>query len=382
MIPSVANCRGGPSVAALAMARELRAQGVECEILTTDDDGPGRLDVPSGEWCEFGGARVWFLPRWSPRQPRAAREYAVGCGLDAWLDARMGSYDILHVHALFSHLPSRTMMRARRAGRPYVLRPLGLLENYSLGRSRLKKWLALAVVDRANVRGAAALHWTSERECEVSSVAWGCPGWVVPLGIDAPAVQPAREIQEVPTILYLSRWAPKKRIDLLLAALGLLRARPWRLVLAGGGGRADGESFEKQVRAWVAGSGFADRVEMPGFLENERKADVLAHSDLFVLPSESENFGIAVAEAMAWGLPCVVTRGVALARDIQENSAGWVSGEGVEELASALSAALTSPQERKSRGRRGATYARSKLSWSACARRIMIGYREICAAAP
>lgn len=376
VIPSVSALRGGPSVAVVAMAREIRTLGIDCDVLTTDDDGPGRMDAVCGGWREHGGARVWFLPRWTPSGPRALREFAVGRGLDAWLDARMAGYDILHVHALFSHLPSRTMTRARRAGRPYILRPLGLLEDYSLRRSRWKKLLALAAADRANVRRAAAIHWTSDRERVVSTIARGCPGWVVPLGVDAPVLPSAREAREIPTILFLSRWAPKKRIDLLLDALANLRDRPWRLVLAGS---ADDGRFGERVREWVAGCGFADRVELPGFLDGERKAAALARADMFVLPSESENFGIAVAEAMAWGLACVVTPGVALADDIAAAGAGWVAGgaDTPGNLAGAIAEALADPAECRNRGARAAGYARENLGWRACARKLLARYSEI-----
>ena len=101
VIPSVSPKRGGPSLAVLAMVRALRARGVDAEIATTTDDGEGVLDVPVEQLTEREGVPVRYFDRWSPPL-RAVREFAYSRSLARWLEKAVGSYDLLHVHAIFS----------------------------------------------------------------------------------------------------------------------------------------------------------------------------------------------------------------------------------------------------------------------------------------
>ncbi|MGH8131332.1 MAG: glycosyltransferase, partial [Steroidobacteraceae bacterium] len=131
VIPSVAPVRGGSSQAVLDAVDALNALGLDAEIVTTNDDGVGTLDVPLFDRIERGGAPVRFFPRWSP-SPRALREFAYSGSLGAWLWRHVADYDLLHVHAFFSFAPSLAMAVARLRGVPYVVRPLGLLGRWSL----------------------------------------------------------------------------------------------------------------------------------------------------------------------------------------------------------------------------------------------------------
>lgn len=381
VIPSVAPLRGGPSVAVLAMCRALADEGVSCDVVATNDNGPGLLDLATDRWIEHESVRCWFLSRFSPSWPIAVREFAFARGAGKWLRNHLHRYDLLHVHALFSHLPSCAMRSARAASIPYILRPLGILEDYSMQKSRFKKQMVLAAWDRANLRGAAAIHWTSERECKASSAAEGQPGWIVPLGTDIPSPNDRTSLAQdhllckdaTPHILFLSRWTPKKRIEMLLGALTPLQDREWRLILAG----ATGGTYEAQIRAAIAQSGLKNRIETPGFLQGLEKHRALASAALFVLPSASENFAIAVAEAMAWGVPCVVSSHVGLAEALARKEAGWVVGDTAADLRDALGTALDDPAERRRRGENAARFASTNLSWSSCARSLKEKYYEV-----
>jgi glycosyltransferase involved in cell wall biosynthesis len=103
----------------------------------------------------------------------------------------------------------------------------------------------------------------------------------------------------------------------------------------------------------------------------------LREADLFVLPSASENFGIAAAEALAAGVPAIVSRHVALADEIESARAGWICGDDAGLLAAALREALGDPDERRRRGQAAAQLARSTFSWKSCAERLIAGYRSI-----
>lgn len=370
VIPSVGPLRGGPSVAALAMGRAIAEEGVECHLVSTNDNGDGLLDVPTGEWIRHGGVKTCFFCRRSAFF-KAFNEFQIGTGFREWLDAHIRDYDLLHVHALFSHLPSSAMGIARRHGIPYVLRPLGILESYSLGRSAWKKRLFLAFCDQANICGASAIHLTSDREREVSIIPGKAPKWVVPLGVEIPGGVTATGGGSPPRIVFLSRWHEKKRIGMLLEALAGLRDLEWSLVLAGAGE----EELTRRIHAQVRRCGLEDRVSFPGFVSGADKWGLLAGADVFVLPSASENFGIAVAEALAIGVPAVISRHVALAGEVEASQAGWICGE--EDLARQLREALGDAEERRRRGRNAAKLARGKFSWKSCAETLVAGYRGL-----
>lgn len=379
VIPSVSPRRGGPSAAVGALARALSAVGVESSIVTTTDHGPDELDVPTDRWVAERGVRVRYFPRFSPRW-RAVREFAYAAGFSEWARRGFREFDVVHVHALFSYLPSRAMTLCRRMNIPYVLRPLGLLEEWSLAQSAVRKRAFLTLCDAANVRAAMAVHFTSEREREVSRIVPESAGFVAPLGVDIPIEPTANRAtarralgiaEDECAFLFLSRWHPKKRIETLLQALASMRDDAWVLVLAGDGD----EKYKAGILAEIRRLGLAAKVRLPGFVDGEAKRDAFAAADVFVLPSHSENFGIAVAEAMASGLPVVVSRGVALAADIGRVDAGWVVNDVESELGPTLARALGSPDERERRGKNAANVARSEYDWNRCAR-IVAGHYE------
>jgi glycosyltransferase involved in cell wall biosynthesis len=372
VIPSIGPLRGGPSVAAIAMCRALADEGVECHIVCTNDNGDQVLDVPTGEWVMHQGVSTWFLQRISPSW-RPLREFQIGKGFSPWLARHAGGYDILHVHALFSHLSSAAMSFARRQGIPYILRPLGILEGYSLGRSAWKKRAFLALFDGANIRGASAIHLTSRLEEEVSLIPGTAPKWIVPLGVDMPSCPPAAGIGDPPQIVFLSRWHEKKRIEMLIEALRELRDLDWHLVLAGAGET----ELTARIHSLIRKHGLETRTSFPGFVAGPEKVQLLREADLFVLPSASENFGIAAAEALAAGVPAIVSRHVALADEIESARAGWICGDDAGLLAAALREALGDPDERRRRGQGAAQLARSTFSWKSCAERLIAGYRSI-----
>lgn len=375
VIPSIGSQRGGPSVAAPAMCRALGARGVTCDLVATNDNGPGFLDVPTGEWTMQAGVRTLFFPR-GGNFFRPLREFQFGKGFAAWIGAHVRDYDLIHVHALFSHLSSVAMRAAGRASVPCVLRPLGLLEHYSLGRSAWKKKAFLRLWDEANIRRAAAIHLTSQRELDVSWLPGAAARWVVPLGVDLPQEE-AREAlprgSGVPQLIFLSRWHAKKRIGVLVEALARLKGRPWHLVLAGTGT----PEIAREVREAVRAAGLGDRVSLPGFLEGAAKWSALRAADLFVLPSASENFGIAVAEALAAGTPAVITRHVALAPEIEAAGAGWICGDNAGALADVLAEALANPSEIARRGANARRLAEECFSWESAAGKLEPLYRSL-----
>jgi glycosyltransferase involved in cell wall biosynthesis len=383
VIPSVSPKRGGPSLAVLAMVRALRAQGVDAEVATTNDDGESVLDVPLNTPGEREGVPVRFFSRFSPPL-RPVREFAYSQGLARWLEAECGGYDVLHVHAIFSHASTCAMAAARRRRVPFLNRPLGQLCEWSLRQRATKKRLYLALVERANLDAAAALHFTTEQErLEAEPLGLRAPGFVVPHGIDVPDLLPDARARlrarlglppDARVVLFLSRVHPKKGLELLIPALAQLRDDLLHFVLAG---NAEPPDYERVVDQIVRETGLAARTHRVPFATGEWKQLLLQGADLFALTSHSENFGLAVVEAWAAGTPVVVTPGVALAEEVRRLGLGEVARLEVPAIADAVGGLLTTPDRRAVAGRAARQLAESKFAWAEVAARLKRQYQQI-----
>ncbi len=370
VVPAVAPRYGGPSEVASRMTAALSSEGVEALLATTDADGPGRLRVETEAVVEHQGARTIFFPRLPGESLKPSPQMA------RWLRENATAFDLVHVHSVFSHPSLAAGAAARAAGTPYVVRPLGQLDSWSLAQHVFRKRLFLAAGGRRLLEGAAALHWTDESErAAVPPLGCSCPGFVVPLGVHDALFDETHGVPRKKTVLFLSRLHPKKNVESLLEAFrdAAATAAGWTLVIAG-----DGE--ERYVRGLRqrAGEGAGEgRVEFAGWLDGEAKLRALREAAVLALPSRQENFGIVVAEAMATGMPVVVTEAVALAREVTRAGAGWVVNGGAGGLVGALGAAMASEEERVRRGNAARALAQRRFRWSAVAGELVREYEKI-----
>ncbi|MBD0319626.1 MAG: glycosyltransferase, partial [Gemmatimonadetes bacterium] len=360
---------GGPSVAVHAMARGVGALGAHVTVATTDADGAGRLPVPLDRAVEADGVEYRYFPRTLPG------EWKLSLALSRWLHASVGRFDVVHVHALFSYATIPGCRAALRHGVPYLLRPLGTLDPWSLAQGAARKRPYLALVEGKHLRHAAAIHATSRAEAEgVAALGYGARVRVVPLGVELPEHVAGRRATPRLRILFLSRLHPKKGLPHLLDAVAEL-TRTGRadveLAVAGTGDAAYRRELEERVRALAIGG----RVRFLGHLEGADKARALADADLFVLPSYQENFGIAVAEALAAGLPVVVSPEVAIAAEVAEAGAGLVAD--ASSLSAAIERLAADPAERARMGARAAALARARYSWERTSRDLLALYEEL-----
>ena len=376
VMAAVAPNYGGPSAAIWPMLAALSDAGADVELVTTDAAGPRR--------------------RWAREEMPAVRfpiHVVAGQGesptnLQKWVRSNVGSYDVLHTHGLWHRHGSAAMAVAREEGVPYVIRTCGMLAPYSWNRRRWKKRPYWWLVERANVRGAAALQVTSPGErAEVE--AWGLPPPIheIPLGLDAEAFETPRDAGHLrsrcgaaagdrPIILFLGRLHPVKGItDLLLPALERVQA-DWFLALAGLPAE-DVPGYEAEIRATAARLGIGDRLCLLGSVSGREKWACYDGAAVVVQPSHTESFGLSVVEAMARGRPVVVTEGVQSRSIVEAAGAGPVVPFDPTALAEALSSSLADADAAEARGLAGQAYVKRELRWDRAARSLVTLYASV-----
>ncbi|MEB3209762.1 MAG: glycosyltransferase [Leptolyngbyaceae bacterium] len=388
VIPSISSLLGGPALVALNLTHALQELGVDTDIVTTNFNGDIPLPVSLNQRVHYpiegeGSPTVpiWFLPYAKP----ALKEFLFSPELTHWLWHHIHRYDVLDNHYLFSYAPTCAAAIARLKHIPYTVRTMGQLSPWALEQSRLKKQLYTHIVERKNLKKAAAIHCTTLQEAnDVRQFGIQTPTVTLPLGVNFPTFHPNAKqrlrqtygvANEVPVILFLSRLHYKKRPELLLESLKQLAQQNYvfHLIMAGSGE----QSYLDKLKQLTISFDIADRVSFPGFVTGSNKDILLQGSDFFVLPSFSENFGIAVAEALIAKLPVVITPGIQIASDIERANAGIVVSNDLSSLTHAIARLLSSPELRQTLGQNGQQFAQARYTWKAIAKELVNVYTMI-----
>jgi glycosyltransferase involved in cell wall biosynthesis len=380
VIPSVAPWRGGASAVIRAVTRGLARKRLETHVATTNDNRPTLLEVPLGKPVDEEGVIYHYFPR-------QTRFYIGSLPFSKWLLRCAAEYDLIHIHAVFSYCSNVAAWIACRKAIPYIITPHGVLNRWGFENRRpVLKQLSFALLEKYLLSRAAVVHYTTEQERH-EAVGLGFPHRpvVIPNPVEmAPTESAVRgqfrvqypELADRRIVLFLSRIDPKKGLDLLLSAF---REVLWQdpraaLVIAG-----EGEpSLVDRLHRMAAELGIANSTFWPGFLSGARRAAAFADAELFVLPSYSENFGIAPVEAMAFGLPVVLTDQVGIHKEVSEARAGIVTPVSSEAIASALLLLLRDHGLRPEMGRNARQLAASRYSVETVAGQLHDLYVELC----
>jgi glycosyltransferase involved in cell wall biosynthesis len=364
---------GGPPRSILGLCKALLKVGVKLEVFTTTANGVFDLPATSESAEDYEGVPVRYFPRAFPRK------FFGTAGLAEMISSVIDSYDLLHIHGLWN-LPAWTASQpARKAGLPYVLSPRGMLEPASLSHKSWRKRLAYLMMERRNLSKARMLHATSEVEGQtLKSYGFDAEIVVLPNGVDVWEGPPlSRGIfrrkhgldENTKLIVFLGRIHPIKRLDILASAFVQINEviPNSRLVIAGPdecGHRGSLEPIFSQrgdAALWVGEVGQAD------------KWGLLQDADVLVMCSDSESFGISVVEAMAAGLPVVVTKTCPW-QEVETAGCGyWVAQESGE-IARAVKYILSHPDEAQAMGERGKALASANYGWDSIARKMAACY--------
>jgi glycosyltransferase involved in cell wall biosynthesis len=364
---------GGPPRTVLGLCQALAAAGADVEVFTTTANGDEPLP-PAPDGVIYEGVRVRYFPlAWPSFGWRAV-------GLAEAVARAARDADLIHVHGLWNLTAWAGVGAAQASSVPYVLSPRGMLQPDAMAHHHALKAVAYRAVEREHLRGAALLHATSEAEARALAAAGPrvvlVGNGVTSMEVTADAIARVRQRFDLPAdvdvVTFLGRLHPIKRLDLLAAAFARVRSSGRRacLVIAGPDETGQRCRLEPSLRD------VADDVRWTGAVDGEDKWSLLHASRALVQCSDSESFGLSVAEALAAGVPVVVTeRGAWDA--IAAVGCGYVVDHDADAIAGALERLLADPAEARAMGLRGRAWAQRTFGWEAIGRAMLREYESI-----
>ncbi|MGL5080762.1 MAG: glycosyltransferase [Microcoleaceae cyanobacterium] len=363
VIASINEAVGGPAYSVTSLAQALSEQQVHPHLFTLNYQQVGEQILTSD--VELHSYTATFLAKYFRGfQPSASHKL---CQLAS---TRL---DLIHNHGLwmFPNIYARQAALCNHI--PLIISPRGMLESWSLKNSWYKKRLAWILYEQKNLNSATAFHATSDEEVQsIRRLGYQQPIALIPNGIAVPEFleQPGREVlvQAFPELghkkwlLFLSRIHPKKGIDNLLYVWQNISQSfsDWHLIIAG----PDLIDYRGKLESIIEQLNLKDRVTFTGMLSGTAKASALTCADLFVLPTHSENFGIAIAESLAHAVPVITTKGAPWQNLIEYNCGWWIENNQKELKTALLNAMKLSDSERKLMGERGRMMVEQKYSWT------------------
>ena len=384
---SIAPRTGGLRVGVLGLCQGLANRGHQVSLYTTNADGNETLNVPLGISTLEETVEVFFYPA-----QKVIFGNVVSYPMVRALKQRVPNVDLVLIHSLYQLTSTVAAHYCRKFRVPYVVRPHGILDTTLARRRRwFLKWAYIKLFEKRNFDCAAAIQYSSRMEEEMARhfMTAKSPNLIIPEGISIEpfAKLPHRgsfrakypEMAGKFLILYLGRLHQKKGIKLLVEAFSRVAGHrdDVHLVLAGSGD----SDYVMRITNMLRDLGVSDRATITGQLDEGEKLAVLRDADVFVLPSYGENFGISVVEAMACGLPVLISDKVGIWREIAEAEAGIVTTCQSEKIVDAIERLLNDPGLRMALGQHGKTLVGAQFSIDRMAERMETAYQALCGTA-
>jgi glycosyltransferase involved in cell wall biosynthesis len=384
VIPSLALQTGGPSVLVIDLALALLGQEVESRLLTTDALTPAQARRPlsGAAFRDFPlGAESLDIQIHPLRQPY---RFAYSPTLYRALDRQVASFDLVHIHSVNLFPQYAAWRMATKHNVPYIVTPHGALDPWIRGKRRLLKAANDMLWQRRMLNGSAAIHLTTEDErALIERMHIRAPQVVVPNGTHVHKFtnhgdgilfrQKWLNGYDGPLVLNHGRLSDKKGLDILVAAMAQLQdARNAQLALVG----ADDEGIGDVLRGEARMLGVERQLHIIPRLSGKELLNAIAAADVWALPSHSENFGLAVVEAMAAGKPVVTSPHVNMAPDAAKADALMMVPNTKGDVAEAIRSLLDDPQRRRQLGRHAADYVQ-RYDWSHVAQEFIELYRSV-----
>ncbi len=380
---------GGPIFVNHYLNRALVKRGIEVTVYTTSVGLKNKVQEDHETYVD--GVRVFYFSIAKTLEFIGATGWQFSWRMTRALKKNLHEFDLVNINTLWKYPSAAAAFLSRAHSVPYIVTTHGVLYPYTLSKKRWKKLPYYHLATRRVLRGAAAIHYTGEDEAEKCHSYLGLENKavIVPYVIDLSGFDdiPDRNtlagrypiLNGRKTILYLSRINSKKGLDILIKAFAIVvkQRDDVHLLIVGN----DESRYGEQIKKWIrdcgmfyddqgiedGGSEFREsrsnvKITFTGMLTGKEKMQAYAGSDIFVLPSYSENFGLAAVEAMACGLPTIISDQVGIHKEIAASKAGIVIKADPKQLAEAIMALLDNPKMCKSMGRNGQQVVKDRFA--------------------
>jgi glycosyltransferase involved in cell wall biosynthesis len=346
---------GGPPVKVRSLSQQLAKLGHHVTVLTADwglqartsaGEAEGRAERTALGWrLEESGIEAIYLP-----SRLRYRALSWNPGIAGFCRARLWNFDVVHIFGLYDFLGPAVAVACRRSGTPYVVEPIGMF--VPIVRSFLLKRMYHLALGQRMLGDSRTIIATSPQEV-AELVSSGLPPEKIVLrrnGVEVPEGLPERGkfraaagiSEDAKVVLYLGRLSEKKSPDILLQAFGSLckaaNGAELRLVFAG----PDDGGMKDKLQGLAGELGISAQVQIRGAAFGEQKWSAYRDADVFVLPSQNENFGNTAGEAVAAGTPVIVTEKCGVA-PLLADVAGLVVAHDATAIAQALARVLWEP---------------------------------------
>lgn len=348
----------GPSYSVPSLCTALQKNGCDITLYTL-------LDIPNKEFL--------FKIKNFPRSRFPVKALGRSPEMYSFMLEHAKEFDLIHSHMLWMAPNYYSGIVADKYNIPYVCSPRGTLSKWALTQSVWKKKIVLELGQKHALNTVNCFHATAEQEYhEIQEAGYpNVPCTIIPNGIDIPDL-PFKKDKEHKRLTFMSRIHAKKGIDNLIKAWVEIQNSffEWELSIVG----PDNNNYAQEMKILAKDVG-AKRLTFTGELKGEAKIDFLSNSDLFVLPTHSENFGMVVAEALACEVPVICTKGAPW-KGLVENDAGWWIEIGVEPLKRSLEKAMSlAKEERREIGQNGRKWMERDFSWDKIAKDMIKTYK-------
>lgn len=373
----------GPIKPTYSFNKALVEKGIEVVVYTMNMDGDKKLDVPLEKEMDIDGVKVFYFPM-------TFRPWQYSYKLHWALAKNIKNFDLIHITSIFLSVSTLGAYYAKKFKKPYIISPCGSLMKIPLSFGKLKKKFYISLVEKRNLKNAAATHFTVEAEKEEYLKA-GLPlkkAIVIPNGFDPEEFQYIDLRSQYigfkkklgigidkKVVLFLGRLNWIKGLDTLIPAFAeVIKKEPKAVLILAG---PDDEGYKGNIQLLITNYQLQNKAIFTGMLTGEKKVAAYLSADVFVLPSYSENFGMAVVEAMYFGLPVVITKEVGISPNVEKTGAGIVIDKDKNQLAEAILKILNKPDLAKKMGENGKKLVREEFNSDKIADKWINEYKMI-----
>lgn len=324
---------GGPIVTIESMYKGLTSKNISVDVLSTTYGLENEKEETLYEWQAFEGInnyRVKYYGYWG------YGNFTFSPKLILETFKIIKTYDLLIIHGIWNFPCFFSALASLIKKTPYVFVPHGTLYKETIElKSKVYKKILFHLIIKQLLKRSTSIHFTTQDEKEkvLSYLKMSPKCFVIPNSIDVAKyinlppkgsfLKDYPHLKNKRLIVFYGRITQKKGLDILIEAFSKLSKEftDIHLVIAGG----DDENYSEKVNKWILKYNLSERITFTGMLSGENKYSVLIDSEIFILSSYSENFGMSVIEAMLCGIPVVISRGVGIYHEVENNDAGIVT---------------------------------------------------------